>query len=1182
MPALLCALALPAPAVATPVADTDSEYSGLGRVFPDPLANCQRGGENSPCSPFAQGNVPATQFIQHSEFVAAMRYMNTSEAHPEWKNYMEVLPLDGKLGDGSGTKAGPDMFPGNNMTDLEFTPRKENMSAGIPTSGTGRSRSDLLVVRVTDETVPDKGKKRYALSLSIHGIERAGAEGGIRAIEDLVTAGTTGTAGKPILPRAVGASPTFGEVLRNTIIYFTTPNPDGWRRGSFTSEGGVFFQRYNGNGVDLNRDWPDIGFQHRYYSALSEPETQAYESFFRGVERNGGQFDAGDDLHGQAEDDALSFTMMPHGRHDYEKDLRLRTTAQKIHAGTYEMVKWSPMVQPLSEPRGGAPGCLPGAIGPTCLKIYAQTWGTVYDTINYTTAGTLGDWFDSTKGLGADGIDNEMSFSHLDKNIVFDPHTEQMHVDGNKALIWAHVTTMLDPARADYDAPGRKGYVPNERLTRKASSAPPPPEGTVPQTNRGPTLEQDGIYEFKVKEGVQPADDPDGDANKKIFNGGLRVQATAPNVQGIGTGGVHLQVQCRGCDKHREKSTDANADWITVAEDFNQSGVYAQAGATVAVNNPQAFFTNKDGKDTPVDWRAVLRTGTPVTTGSQAPEPGNFEVHFSSGPAADDGNVGGDDPPNLRAYDVANTDIFNDLNRDMEPGLPGFDAVSPRDVLNGRESLSHLDSIALADNPLPGFKGLYGTGTIGDPPENRNISGSPTVSGGFDPSLQPPEQRVPGTYTRIDFELTSDRPAGGLRIRIDWEQTDFDFDMYLYRRLGSGKLVLVGRSSSFGGTTNYEEINIREQLPTGNYELYVDNFTSPDPRWTGTMEFTRVTAPTGDTGAFSEAEKNAWIAKLKEFVEGGGNLVLTDGALRALPDLTGMPFAAVAPATVYAGQVTFADDEGVSTVKDDLAQKPVTIEQLGARFNSGLRRQTFEPTPLGFPIQPDTRSNADQSNARQWDVDAKAFEAVGGRIAGTSVDPGGGDAAPVHERVTLGEIKLGKGQIRIAGALLPQPSTEFNHPLGLEPYALTYTGHILLRNLFEVPGILSSPTIGGRFFISSRAVKLRKNRAGVRASCRGSLTCAGTLTLTTRVRERVRGRIRKRNVRLGKLKFNIGTKARNRVLQVPIRKSARRYVLRSRRVRVLATAPMSFSDGKRGIARGQFWLYRPTSRALRR
>ena len=91
--------------------------------------------------------------------------------------------------------------------------------------------------------------------------------------------------------------PTFEDVLKKTIIYFTTPNPDGWRRGS-VSEGGFFFQRYNGNGVDLNRDWPDKGFSFRPYSALSEPESRAFSSAFLDIAKVG-KFAAGDDLHGQ-------------------------------------------------------------------------------------------------------------------------------------------------------------------------------------------------------------------------------------------------------------------------------------------------------------------------------------------------------------------------------------------------------------------------------------------------------------------------------------------------------------------------------------------------------------------------------------------------------------------------------------------------------------------------------------------------------------------------------------------------------------------------------------------------------------------------------------------------------------------------------------------------------------------
>ncbi|MDQ3934118.1 MAG: hypothetical protein M3340_05750 [Actinomycetota bacterium] len=1158
----LCALVVAAPAAATPTADNDGEYAALGRVFPDPLANCR----GTPCSPFAQGNVPATQFIGYQEFVNGMRYLNSK---PEWQRYLEVWPLDGKMGDGSQSKPGDDMFPGNNLGRLEFKPSARYQSAGLATSTQARSKADLYVVRVTDENVPDAGKKRYALSLSIHGIERAGAEGGIRAIEDLVTAGTLGSANKRLLPEAGGPSPTFGEALRRTIIYFTLPNPDGWRRGT-VSEGGVFFQRYNGNGMDLNRDWPDIGFSHRFYSANSEPETRAYHNFFRGVEGDHGQYAAGVDLHGQPLADALSYTMMPHGRHDWPKDARLRATAIKINSATHAMVSWSPIVQPNDAPQGGGVPCEPTALGDACAKIYGQTWGTVYDTINYTTAGTLGDWFDSTGGLNADGFSNEMSFSHLDKNINFDPHTEQMHVDGNKALIWSQVTSMLNPpADAKFDAPGRKGYVPNTRLRREEKTAPKIPEGTVPQEDIPSAPSPGGVREFEVKGGKQP----DG---KDIYNGGMRIQATTPNAQGIGPGVTTLAVQCQNCDAHTERGDDDNEDWITVAEDFNQSPVYAQAGVTVSVNQPQAFYTDKDGKAAKVRWRAVVSA-----EGGPAP---NIGIEFMSEPASDDGNTGGDPPPRVAAYDVANTDVFRDLNPDMEPGVEGFTAINPADVIAGRTSLSGLDSLVLADSALPGYtKQDPNPGPRGTPPPNRDIQSSPTVPGayGFVSNTRPP-----GTFTRIDFEITEANPVGGLNIRIDWANFEDDFDMYLYRREANGSLTLVGSSTGTQLTTNWEEIDIKERLPTGKYELYVDNFAAANPNWTGKITFRQLVIENEPTD-YTEEQKNDWYAKVRKWVEDGGNLVLTDGALTALHELVPSSFEenAVAKQTVYAGQVSFQRSASESTVKDDLAQKPISIEQPGARLNDGRRRQMFEPTPLGFAIQQDVRGNDDTSFARQYDVNRQAWELAGGRVAGTSVDSGARNAAPVHSRVALGELKLGKGQIRIAGGLLPQPETEFNHPLGVEPYALTYTGYILLRNLLEVPQILSSPTIGGRFLISGRAVKLsRKNTAGVRVSCRTPLACAGTLTLEGNVKVKKKGSRRRvnRRIRFGKAKFNIATKSRNRVLQVKLTKTGRRYLNRTRRIRILATAPIRFTDGRRGVARKGFWLYRPTSRALRK
>ena len=186
-------------------------------------------------------------------------------------------------------------------------------------------------------------------------------------------------------------------MLRESIIYFTYPNPDGWRRGSVT-EGGLFFQRYNGNGVDVNRDWPDIGFSFRPYSGLSEPESRAPRRFLGEVESStGDEFALGDDLHGQPFADALSYTLLPHGSHDFAKDQRIREAAIAIHRASQNALAWSPKIKPNERRwvRRPNPACAEGPVGAACPQIYGQTWGTVYDTINYTTTGALGDYFDS-------------------------------------------------------------------------------------------------------------------------------------------------------------------------------------------------------------------------------------------------------------------------------------------------------------------------------------------------------------------------------------------------------------------------------------------------------------------------------------------------------------------------------------------------------------------------------------------------------------------------------------------------------------------------------------------------------------------------------------------------------------------------------------------------------------------
>jgi hypothetical protein len=1019
---------LPAFAAASPVATSDESYSVLGRVFPDPLAGCQNFGQ-SPCSPNAQGNFPATQFLQYQEFESALEFMNQ---RPEWARYMEVWPLS------------TGQFPGNNLAGgPEFDPKPEYKSAGLPTSTLERQKEELYVVRVTDETVPDAGKKRYTLSLSIHGIERAGAEGGTRAMEDLVTSFTTGRDDDTVIPTEIDPNaPTFADVLKKTIIYFTYPNPDGWRRGS-VSEGGFFFQRYNGNGVDPNRDWPDIGYSFRPYSGMSEPETRAFAGFYKDV-REHGEFAAGDDLHGMPFADALSYTLLPHGRHDYAKDERIRDAAIKIHQNSEQALAWSPMIQPSDAPRGGPLGTCVGTIaaGDACAPIYGQTWGTVYDTIEYTTTGTLGDWFDSKAGLNADGIDNEMAFSHIDRNIVFDPHGEQLHVDGNKALIYAHLANIINPPEnPTFDAAGDKGYVPNTRLTRGDQVNQPDDSGQDPQAS------------------IDMGPKPTGQDRRTIYdrsdgfvvnagNGGMRVEVTEANIQGVTLDYAlqtatmpTLKVECR-CDDHHGPADARDPEWTIVAEDYNQRQLYMAAGLTATVNRPQG-----DLPADPTDWRLVIEGPHAAT---------KAHVEFTRGPASADGNTGGDEPPRLAPYNVANTDFFADLDPFSRPG-ESIDPIQPRKVLEGEQDLNTLDSLVLADDALPGYTGRFGAPVTGQPspPEHFENGDTPSTpgareSGTLDPAIGS-TGRVPNSYQTLEWTIAPEAVNQSMHIALDASQ---DFDMQLYRldEEGNEEYVANGASGAFD-----ESIDLPAPA-AGTYRLYVDNYAATpdgDLSWTVDVTYTGFGTEdeSGPTGDFTKEEKDAWIAELRQFVENGGNLVLTDGALQALPDLVGgITRRDISKSLIYVGQISFSNGSG-TTLEDPLARD---IQQPGSRFSSGFRRQTFEPTPLGFAIQ--ESSGADKSSSPEFSVSRSAWEAAGGRyVAGATTS--GGSAQPLTNQVTVGELPLGEGRIRISGSMLPQPSNQFDHPLGVEPYALTYTGYILARNLFdwESPGQVQPP-----------------------------------------------------------------------------------------------------------------------------
>jgi hypothetical protein len=162
-----------------------------------------------------------------------------------------------------------------------------------------------------------------------------------------------------------------------------------------------------------------------------------------------------------------------------------------------------------------------------------------------------------------------------------------------------------------------------------------------------------------------------------------------------------------------------------------------------------------------------------------------------------------------------------------------------------------------------------------------------------------------------------------------------------------------------------------------------------------------------------------FLRALHDYAATGGTVVLTDAALQDLAPLGIVPADAVGSTKVYAG---FVD----ATASDPLAKG---IRPLG--------RQTYEPVPIGYAISNSFSSSSSISTSPAWWVKRTAWEGAGGRTAGTT---GTGF-------VSLGEVKLGAGRVRVLGSLLPDPSVAANHPFGTADYAVTYAGYQLFLNV---------------------------------------------------------------------------------------------------------------------------------------
>jgi hypothetical protein len=152
---------------------------------------------------------------------------------------------------------------------------------------------------------------------------------------------------------------------------------------------------------------------------------------------------------------------------------------------------------------------------------------------------------------------------------------------------------------------------------------------------------------------------------------------------------------------------------------------------------------------------------------------------------------------------------------------------------------------------------------------------------------------------------------------------------------------------------------------------------------------------------------------LKSFVAEGGNLVLTDRAVRLLGRLGVVPKSEVSRQLYNAGHLDITD------FTDD--------------YTDGVHEtasQTYYEVPLGF--------NPNEDGSPHWTVTRGPWEEAGGISIAHIED---------EARIGLGRIEVGNGTIGIFGALLPPATEKLDHLYGLADYALTVAGGQILNNM---------------------------------------------------------------------------------------------------------------------------------------
>ncbi len=360
------------------------------------------------------------------------------------------------------------------------------------------SPQQITVATVTNDVTDEerfREKEKVLYSLSIHGDERSGAEAGSRLIEDVLR----------------GDNEELEALLDELALVFLYPNPDGWvaRSPEFFSGDEVTetdlvrvdaFRRYNGTLQDLNRQWPTVGYiDPTHYPAdpdgadlhddapgIDEDVAVEYEKYVPGaldvVEHLRGyeNLNYGADLHGMFDAEQFVLGLLMNTEYEYEELHQLYELNRVLERNLTESV--GPLIEDYRDTfeqwttdmeEWYAEFGIDDFEASVPTEVFS--YGTVYDTIQYTTTGTFGSWFATPEELG--GLDlvamsPEMALDNrVGENMTYYPEVIETQVVAYQTFIETMATQATRDVTASVDTAGtHTAYVETDALRRTSES----------------------------------------------------------------------------------------------------------------------------------------------------------------------------------------------------------------------------------------------------------------------------------------------------------------------------------------------------------------------------------------------------------------------------------------------------------------------------------------------------------------------------------------------------------------------------------------------------------------------------------------------------------------------------------------------------------------------------------------